>query len=64
MARTDRCDMCGRSVTITTDRFEYVTGLEGYEYADGTVRCRGNQFGPVGKCMTTDNDGNPVEVGD
>jgi len=52
MARTATCDVCGRTVTITTDRGEYVTGLQGYEYSDGTIRCEGNRHGPDGKCAT------------
>jgi len=53
MAMTDTCDVCGRTVTITTDRGEYVTGLQGFRYSDGSVRCMGNEHGPEGKCATT-----------
>lgn len=52
MPRTDSCDVCGRTVTITTDRGEYVTGLQGWEYSDGTIRCEGATVGPDGMCAT------------
>ena len=61
MAKTDKCGVCGRSVTITTNRGEYVTGLQGYEMSDGSVRCEGNQFGPEGSCVTNQ-DGEAVLV--
>jgi hypothetical protein len=55
MARTDSCDVCGRTVTITTDRGEYVArGVEGRELSDGSVRCLGNEFAPDGYCATTE----------
>lgn len=62
MAKSETCDVCGRAVTITTDRGEYVTGLQGYEYSDGSVRCEGNSHGPADACLTTDSDGNVVEI--
>jgi len=52
MSETNTCDVCGRSVTITTERGEYVTGLRGYRYSDGSVRCEGNTHGPHGACVT------------
>ena len=49
MARTGTCDNCGRSVTITTDRGEYVVrGLRGYEFSDGTIYCE--HYKTLGDC--------------
>jgi len=61
MSRTDVCDVCGRTVTITTSRGEYVTGLQGYEYHDGSIRCHANEHASEGKCAKMEN-GEVVEI--
>jgi len=62
MAKAETCEVCGRSVTIVTDREEYVDGLQGYEEEAGVVLCEGNRFGTPGVCVTTDKDGDSIEV--
>lgn len=63
MAEANTCDVCGRSVTITTTRGEKVTGLQGYRMYNGSVLCHGNQHAPDGKCMTTDSEGQQKLLG-
>lgn len=64
MATTDTCDNCGRSVTIKTDRGEYVTGLAGHRYTGGRVFCEGYSHGESGVCLTRNSDGKTVKLGD